>query len=138
MAASKYGLGNLTAIVDRNRLQISGGTEDVMPLEDLYAKFTSFGWNVRTCDGHNAEEIVEGLTVRRAPDMPLVLIAETIKGYGSPLMEGVAEWHHMIPSVEQYEEIKADLHRILSQNAPESKQTGDFEQALGTRRGSFG
>ena len=109
MAASKYKLGNLTAIVDRNCLQISGSTEDVMPLEKLDAKFHSFGWEVRNCNGHEPDEIIEELTDSRPANQPRVLIAETVKGYGSPLMENNVDWHHLIPNALQYEEIKKDL-----------------------------
>lgn len=113
MAAAKFKLGNLTAVIDRNLLQISGRTEDVMPLEDLAAKFSAFGWDVRSCNGHEPREIIRALTDGRTRGKPLALIAETIKGYGSPLTENKAEWHHMIPSVEQYKEIKADLQRHI-------------------------
>jgi len=112
MSAAKYKLGNLTAIVDRNRLQISGETEAVMPLEDLAAKFTAFGWAVEECNGHEPYEIICGLTAVRSLDEPFVLIAETIKGYGSEVMENKADWHHLIPNAEEYRQIKADLmHR---------------------------
>lgn len=107
MAASKYQLKNLKAIVDRNKLQISGSTEDVMPLENLDEKFSSFGWEVRICDGHNPDAVIAALTASH--EKPLVFIAETIKGYGSPLMENDADWHHLIPNAEQYKQIKADL-----------------------------
>lgn len=109
MAAAKYKLGNLTAIVDRNHLQISGSTEEVMPLADLSEKYRAFGWVCRSCDGHQPAEILSALTQDRTPDRPLVLIADTIKGYGSPVMENQAEWHHLVPNSEQYETIKADL-----------------------------
>jgi len=111
MSAAKYKLGNLTAIIDRNRLQISGETEAVMPLEGLAAKFTAFGWAVREINGHEPCEIIRGLTTGRSPDKPLVLIANTIKGYGSGIMENKADWHHLIPSADEYRQIKADLLR---------------------------
>ena len=106
MAGAKYRLNNLTAIIDRNRLQISGPTEDVMPLEDLSAKFKAFGWEVRCVNGHEPEDIVRALTPCHKP---LLIIADTVKGYGSKIMEGKADWHHHIPTPAQYDEIKAEL-----------------------------
>ena len=114
MAASKYGLDNLTAIVDRNRLQISGTTEYVMPLDDLVEKYRAFGFNVLECDGHNSNELITALTYRKA-GKPTCLIANTIKGYGSPAMENQAEWHHAIPTDEQYVLIKEDLERRVKE-----------------------
>ena len=111
MSASKHKLNNLIAIIDRNRLQISGSTEDVMPLENLTSKFSAFGWAVKECNGHDPNEIIQGLTKDRPFDKPLVLIAETIKGYGSAIMENDADWHHLIPNLQQYEGIKADLQQ---------------------------
>jgi len=109
MSAAKYKLRNLAAIIDRNKLQISGKTEEVMPLENLADKFTAFGWDVRSCNGHEPKEIVQNLTVNRSYDKPLAVIAETIKGYGSKIMENKSEWHHHIPNDIEYEQIKADL-----------------------------
>jgi len=109
MAATKYKLGNLTAIIDRNRLQISGETEYVMPLGDIAAKFAAFGWEARSCNGHEPDEIIREITTNRSSDKPLVLIAETIKGYGGLIMENNIKWHHGVPNDQQYEEIKAEL-----------------------------
>ena len=111
MSAAKYKLNNLTAIIDRNRLQISGQTEDVMPLGDIAAKFDAFGWTARSCNGHEPDEIAREITASRPPDKPLVLIAETIKGYGGTMMENNLKWHHGVPNADQYEEIKAELQR---------------------------
>jgi transketolase len=109
MAASKYKLNNLTAIIDRNRLQISGDTEDVMPLEDLEKKFRAFGWECRVCDGHEPDEIIDALTQNRPICLPLAVIANTKKGYGSAVTENKSEWHHHVPDDEEYEKIKNDL-----------------------------
>lgn len=109
LSASKYKLGNLTAVIDRNRLQISGNTEDVMPLGDLAEKYRSFGWECRTCDGHNPSTIIRALTENRSRNKPLAVIAETIKGFGSPVMADKADWHHLVPTAEQYIQIKSDL-----------------------------
>ena len=111
MAAAKYKLNSLTAIIDRNRLQISGETEAVMPLGDIAAKFASFGWESRNCNGHMPSEIISKVTMNRPSDKPLVLIADTIKGYGGTIMENNIKWHHGVPDAKQYEEIKSELQQ---------------------------
>ncbi|HHV09863.1 MAG TPA: transketolase [Clostridiales bacterium] len=108
MAAAKFGLDNLTMIIDRNRLQISGGTEDVMPLDNLAEKYGAFGCHVVTCNGHDYGELIPALKEGKSKQ-PTVVIADTIKGYGSSVMENKADWHHNIPTAEEYEQIKADL-----------------------------
>lgn len=109
MAAAKYRLDNLTAIIDRNRLQISGITEDVMPLDDLGAKYRAFGWTVCTCNGHEPDEIISAITGGRPDGKPMAVIADTVKGFGSCVMENKADWHHLVPTREQYEAIYAEL-----------------------------
>ena len=109
MAASKFKLDNLIAIIDRNKLQISGNTEDIMPLNDLAMKYTSFGWTVRICNGHEPVEIINAITESRPHNMPLLIIAETVKGYGSEVMENKADWHHAVPNDAEYIQIKTDL-----------------------------
>lgn len=109
MAASKYALDNLVAIIDRNRLQISGDTEVVMPLEPLTDKFRAFGWEYSVCNGHEPESILDALTKPHGTGKPRAIIAETIKGYGSSVMENRADWHHLVPNDEQYKQIKKDL-----------------------------
>lgn len=110
MAAAKYGLDNLTVIIDRNRLQISGTTEEVMPLNDLAEKYRAFGFETIVCNGHDSDALTHALC-HRVPGKPVALIALTVKGCGSPVMENQAEWHHAIPTDEQYAVIKADLQR---------------------------
>lgn len=111
MAASHYKLDNLCAVVDRNRLQISGNTEDVMHHDDLHERFRSFGWNVIDVeDGNNIDQLntafEEAKTVK---GKPTVLIANTVKGCGSPVMENKAGWHHHVPNEEEYAQIMKDL-----------------------------
>jgi transketolase len=108
MAASKFSLDNITALIDRNGLQISGDTEDVMPLENLEEKYLAFGWQVLRCDGHEPASILKALGEKSA-GKPRLIIAETVKGYGSPVLEHTAASHHLIPTEEQYLKIKADL-----------------------------
>ncbi len=102
MFAAKYKLGQLTAIVDRNMIQIGGSTEDVMPLEDLRGKWQSFGWHVQEIDGHNIESIIEAMSMARAvTNQPSVVIAHTIPGKGVDFMEFDYRWHGMAPNHQQ-------------------------------------
>ena len=114
MSAAKFQLDNLTAVIDRNRLQISGDTEDVMPLGDLAEKYQAFGFKTVVCNGNDCAALAEAFETAH-PGMPLAVIANTIKGYGSPVMENKADWHHLIPNAEQYEIIKADLNQKLQE-----------------------
>ncbi|MBI5055281.1 MAG: transketolase [Nitrospirae bacterium] len=94
MSASHYKLDNLTAIVDRNRIQIDGFTEDVMSLEPYAAKWKAFGWAVKTIDGHDIHEIAA--TLKEIPfkeRKPSLIIADTVKGKGISFMENNPEWH---------------------------------------------
>ncbi len=110
MSASQYGLDNLCAVVDRNRLQISGCTEDVMHQDSQKERWAAFGWNVITVDGHDYEAIAKAFAAaRECKGKPTVLIAETTKGYGSAVMENKAGWHHHTPSQEEYTQILADF-----------------------------
>jgi len=102
MSAKKYRLDNLTAILDRNRLQIDGNTEEVMSLEPLRDKWLSFGWNVKEIDGHNYDEIFDALDRRSIVfDRPRIVIAHTIKGKGVSFMENVVDFHGKPPTREQ-------------------------------------
>lgn len=111
MSGANYRLDNLCAIIDRNRLQISGSTEDVMALDDLHRKWDSFGWHVIDVDdGNDIEKLARAFEeFRMVKGKPSVLIANTIKGKGSSVMENKAAWHHHVPSAEEYEQIKKDL-----------------------------
>lgn len=111
MAAHQYKLDNLCAVVDRNRLQISGNTEDVMGHDDLHERFKSFGWNVIDVeDGNDIDQLKAAFdAAKTVKGMPTVLIANTIKGKGSSIMENKANWHHKVPNQEEIEQIKADF-----------------------------
>lgn len=96
--AGKYRLSNLTALVDRNNIQIDGATEDIMPLEPLRAKYEAFNWHVIEIDGHNVREIVEAVEEAKAiAEKPTVIICHTIPGKGVSFMEGKFEWHGKPP-----------------------------------------
>ena len=104
MSAAHYKLDNLIAVVDRNGLQITGPTAQVNDLKPLEDKFTAFGWEVRRTDGHDIPKLVEALSgLPFAPGKPGVLIADTVKGRGVSFIEGRVEWHHKVPSREQYQ-----------------------------------
>jgi len=103
MSASHYGLDNLTAIVDRNGLQITGKTEMVMRLEPLVDKYTAFGFAVREVDGNNLaalSEIFKQLPF--VPGKPSLVLAHTVKGKGISFIENQVNWHHRVPTDEEY------------------------------------
>ena len=111
MAAHQYKLDNLCAVVDRNRLQISGNTEDVMGHDDLHERFRAFGWNViDVADGNDIDQLKAAFDeAKEVKGKPTVLIANTIKGKGSPVMEDKANWHHKVPNEEELAQIRKDL-----------------------------
>ena len=110
MAASSYGLDNLCAVVDRNRLQISGSTEEVMKQDSQEQRWAAFGWNVISVDGDSIEALDAAFTAaKHHQGQPTVIIANTTKGYGSALMENKAGWHHHLPNEEEYRQIVADF-----------------------------
>ena len=116
MAASHYGLDNLTAIVDRNGLQISGSTEQVMTQESQRERWSAFGWHVLETNGNDVAEISAKLAEAAGfRGKPCVIIAHTVKGYGVSFMENRAEWHHKVPDREQYETAMAELDRKLKE-----------------------
>lgn len=101
MLASKYKLGNLIAIVDRNNIQIDGYTDDVMPLGNVTHKFEAFGWHAEEVDGHNFQEIVSAVGRAQAVfDGPSVIVARTIPGKGVSFMEKDYKWHGVPPGTE--------------------------------------
>lgn len=115
MAANKYKLGNLVAFIDRNGLQISGSTEDVMPLEPIYDRWTAFGWDVKTINGDDVEEIVEALDqIQYASDKPHLIVSKTTKGLGVSFMENVAKWHHGVPTAEQYKKAMEEIDNRIN------------------------
>lgn len=111
MAASQYKLDNLCAVVDRNRLQISGNTEDVMGQDDLAARFSAFGWNVLQAEGNDIDSLNEAFeAAKTCKGRPTVIIANTTKGFGGgEVMENKAAWHHKVPTDEEYQMIRAEL-----------------------------
>ncbi|MCX4835537.1 transketolase [Streptomyces sp. NBC_01016] len=100
MTAAHYGLSNLTAVVDRNRLQQGARTEDTKTLEPLNEKWASFGWEVRVIDGHDHRAIKEAYAPSTT-GRPVAVIANTVKGKGVSFMEDRVEWHHKVPTDKQ-------------------------------------
>lgn len=110
MAAGHYKLDNLTAVVDRNRLQISGGTEDVMTQDSQDERWSGFGWNVLHAAGNDIDALDEAFARAKATKgKPTVIIADTTKGYGVSFIENQAGWHHRVPTAEEYEQAIAEL-----------------------------
>ena len=114
MAAHKFGLSDLTVIIDRNGVQLDGPTDEVMPLLDIPRRLLAFGLSdVRTCDGHDCRDVYGALTAPRqeaAGDPgPRVVVANTVKGKGVSFMEGRAAWHGKPISDEDYRSAKAEL-----------------------------
>ncbi len=101
MAAANYRLDNLYAIVDRNGLQISGPTEDVMALENFHDKWAAFGWDVCEADGNDVEALLAYFHSERPKGKPHCLIARTTKAKGLPFAENRKEWHHKVPTADQ-------------------------------------
>jgi transketolase len=94
MAASGHDLDSLTVVIDRNELQITGGTETVVPLEPLAERWRAFGWRTCEVDGHDLQALREALHEPPEPGMPKVVIARTVKGKGLPFIEGQQKSHY--------------------------------------------
>jgi transketolase len=104
LTASHYGLDNLCAIIDYNKLQITGPTASVCNTDPLDAKFESFGWAVRHVDGNDVTALKEAFqSLPFTEGKPSLIIAHTTKGKGISFMENELKWHHGVPSEEQYE-----------------------------------
>lgn len=110
MAAGHYKLDNLCAVIDRNRLQISGGTEEIMKHDSLEERWYSFGWNVLIVDGNDMDQLCHAFELAKAcRGKPTVVIANTVKGCGSSIMENQVQWHHRVPTKQEAEQIMRDL-----------------------------
>ena len=110
MLASKYKLNNIIGIIDRNNIQIDGPTEVVMPLEDLSAKWESFGWHVIEVDGNNVESFIDACAMARSiVERPVMIIAYTVPGKGVDFMEYDFHWHGAQPN---HEQAKLALHEL--------------------------
>ncbi len=114
MFASQYGLNRLIAFVDRNRLQITGNTEDAVGLDPLPEKWRAFGWNVSIIDGHNIREIIEAVDkASSSRKKPTVIIMNTVKGKGVSFMENNAGFHGRACNAEEYAKAVAELREAI-------------------------
>ncbi len=112
-ACAKYNLGNVTAIVDCNGVQLDGAVHDIMPLEPFADKWRSFRWNVISIEGHDVKQILDALEqAETVTGQPTVILARTIKGKGVSFMENKAYWHGNPPNKEQYEAAMAELEKV--------------------------
>ncbi len=115
LTASHYKLDNLCAIIDNNRLQISGRTADVCNTEPIDEKFASFSWAVRHVNGHDFKQMVETFdTLPFTEGKPSLVIAHTIKGKGISYMENELKWHYGVPNKQQYAEAMAELDNAIA------------------------
>ena len=115
LTASHYKLDNLCAIIDNNKLQITGPTSAICNTEPIDAKFESFGWAVRHVDGHDLNALTE--TFDEIPFIegkPNLVIAHTIKGKGISYMENTIKWHHGVPDEKQYQDALTELDNAMT------------------------
>ena len=114
MFASQYGLSRLIAFVDRNRLQITGNTEDAVGLDPLPEKWRAFGWNVSVVDGHNIREIIDAADRASASKKkPTAIIMNTVKGKGVSFMENNAGFHGRACNADEYARAVAELRAVI-------------------------
>lgn len=114
MFAANYKLDNLIAIVDRNRLQICGDTEEVMSLEPLVDKWMAFGWDVIETDGHDIDKVVAAFEEAKADrDSPVVIIFNTVKGKGVSFMENNPGFHGKACNATEYKQAVEELKKVI-------------------------
>ena len=114
MAANRYHLDNLVAIIDRNHLQISGNTEDVMPIDNIHDRWTAFGWDVILMNGDSMDDIIRTFdNIDYNNGKPHLLVSDTTKGKGVSFMEGIAKWHHGVLKAEQCEAAVAEIKQRI-------------------------
>lgn len=110
MAGSHYKLDNLVAIIDRNRLQISDCTENVMSLEPIKERWESFGWDVIEMDGNDMETVTKTFdNIDYTNGKPHLLVSKTVKGKGISFMENGLKWHHGVPNEEEYKQAVSEI-----------------------------
>lgn len=114
LTASHYKLDNLCAIIDHNKLQISGTTEEVCNTSPIDRKFESFGWSVKNVDGHNFDELSDAFqSLPFEKGKPGLVLAHTIKGKGVSFMENQVKWHHGVPDAVQLEQAFSEFNQSL-------------------------
>ncbi len=116
LSAAHYKLDNLCAIIDRNGMQITAPTTEVMNTDPLDQKWKAFGWAVREVDGNDVAALKEAFAALPfEKGKPSVIIAKTVKGKGVSFMENQLKWHHGVPTAEQYEQAQVELDQLLNQ-----------------------
>ena len=116
MAAHRYCLDNLVAVIDRNHLQISGNTEDVMPLESIHDRWTAFGWDVKAINGDDMDDILRAFdSIDYSNGKPHLFVSDTTKGFGVSFMEGIAKWHHGVLNEQQCRQAVDEIEKRIDQ-----------------------
>lgn len=116
MAGHQYKLDNLVAIIDRNHLQISGNTEDVMALDSIPTRWSAFGWDVKEMNGDDMQSIKDTFAnIDYNNGKPHLIVSNTTKGKGISFMENVASWHHGMPNEEQYRQAMMELNQAIEE-----------------------
>ena len=124
--SARHELNNLTAIIDYNKWQATGRSEEVLGINPLSDKWESFGWEVKEIDGHDHEEILTALTATRS-GLPRIVIAHTIKGKGVGFMEDDNNWHYRSPDISELEKAKEELEcveELIEKNNEWFKENG--------------
>lgn len=103
MSLNKWGLDNITVIIDRNHVQLDGTESEIMPLGDMKTKLEAFGLNTVCCDGHDVDALIKAFENTAGSGGPAAIVAETVKGKGIAFMEGKNTWHGKVISDEDYE-----------------------------------
>jgi len=117
MTASHYGLDHLTAVVDRNGVQLDGDTSDVMSVEPLVDKWLAFGWDVIVCEGHSFVSLRKAFEHCLETSFPSVVIASTVKGKGVSWMENTCLWHGKCPDEDEYSRAIAEIEKDADENS---------------------
>jgi len=110
LGAANFGLDNLIAIVDYNKIQSFGRVEEIMPLEPLVDKWEAFNWSVKEVNGHDYDDLIPALSeLPFEKGKPSVILAHTVKGKGVSFMENKLEWHYLTPDEKQFAQAQRDL-----------------------------
>ncbi len=116
MSAAHYKLGNLVALIDCNKFQLSGSTEDVMSLGNMTEKVRSFGWNALEVDGHDLNALYNALSTTNKEGRPTAIVMNTIKGKGFSFSEGDNSWHHAVVTQKAYNQGLEELGFVEQEN----------------------
>ena len=110
MSAPKFGVDNLTAILDNNKIQLDGRTKDILDITPVFDKIQAFGWHVIEIDGHDISAIIQALDeAESVKDKPTYIVAHTVKGKGVSFMEDNVKWHGIAPTPDELQQAIAEL-----------------------------